>query len=502
MVTWALISSPLLACHGSEASQPGAAMSEAGSVAPPPAAAGTAGAVTPPAAGTRAPNPAGSAATEGGKGGSGSMQGAAGAKSNDAGAGGSKPAPVTSELDIQRSSVGADTAPSLADADYSAFISHINKFGLDLGQQVASGDLKQTNLIYSPLSATLALAMTYAGAKGETAAEMKTVLGDTFADGVFHIANNRLTRELASRVTSRPDSSGAVHKIELNIADAIFLDRSVTLESPFLDVLSRNYDTGVSRLDFIHAAEPARTMINTWVEEQTKDKIQDLLPSGSITDATRLVLVNALYFYGSWLTPFTHSATSDAAFKALAGTSVQVPTMHSELNLAYRAAEKFELAELPYEGSQLRMTIVLPAQGQFEAVRSQVSAAWLEQTVTGLQPTRLAVSLPKFKMTVGSFSLTEGLKAAGMNRLFSDNADLSGIATGLQLSVSDVFQKAFIAVDENGTEAAAATAVIIGTTSVQLDPPKPFIVDRPFLFFIRDANGAVLFSGHVVDPSK
>jgi serpin B len=256
------------------------------------------------------------------------------------------------------------------------------------------------------------------------------------------------------------------------------------------------------RFDFVHGYEPARIAINDWVEKQTKDKIQDLLPQGSVTDMTRLVLVNALYFYGSWLTPFPHSGTYDSAFKALTGTSVQVPTMHSLLVLSYRAADKFEVAELPYEGNQLRMTIVLPAEGQFEAVRSQVSAAWLDQAVTGLQPTMLQVSLPKFKMTVGSFSLTKGLMAAGINRLFNDDADLTGIATGIQLSVSDVLQKAFIAVDEDGTEAAAATAVAVGTTSVQADPPKPFVVDRPFLFYIRDANGAVLFSGHVVDPSK
>jgi serpin B len=293
-----------------------------------------------------------------------------------------------------------------------------------------------------------------------------------------------------------------VHKLELNIADTIFVDRSVTLQMPFLDLLSREYDSGVRRVDFINAYEPARMTINAWVEEQTKDKIQDLLPAGSISDATRLVLVNALYFYGSWVTPFSPSATQAAAFKTLAGASVQAPTMHAELRLAYRAGDKFELAELPYEGNQMRMTIVLPAAGQFEAVRAQVSAAWLEQAVADLPIKLLNVSLPKFKMTVGSFSLKPGLKALGMNQPFADDADFSGIATGIPLSISDVVQKAFIAVDENGTEAAAATGVIVGTTSVPVDQPIPFTVDRPFLFFIRDANGAVLFSGHVVDPAK
>jgi serpin B len=256
------------------------------------------------------------------------------------------------------------------------------------------------------------------------------------------------------------------------------------------------------RLDFARSHEPARMAINEWVEEQTRDKIQGLLPQGSITEATRLVLVNALYFYGSWQAPFNHATTSNAAFKTLAGASLQVPTMFGQKRLSYRAADKLEVAELPYVGGRLRMTIVLPAEGQFEAVRSQVSAAWLERAVTGLQPTELIVRLPKFKMTVGTFSLKQGLMAAGMKSLFTDSADLTGIATGVQLTVSDVLQKAFIAVDEDGTEAAAATAVIVGPPNAQGDPPKPFTVDRPFLFFIRDESGAVLFSGHVVDPSK
>ncbi|HKP61008.1 MAG TPA: serpin family protein [Polyangiales bacterium] len=492
------------ACGGTDGMKPEAVMPTAGAEAPaqptqPPAATAGSAPIEKPAAaaGTSAPKPPAQA----GKGGT---AGAAGAMAGAAGAAGSKttPPPATGDMGLQRSSVAANSAPSIADSDYASFISHINKFGLDLGQQVAGGEYKQSNLIYSPLSATIALSMTYAGAKGQTASEMKSVLGDTFAAGVFHTANNRLARELASRVTSRPMSGGNEHKIELNIADSIFVDRSVTLQAPFLEVLGREYDSGVRTVDFIHAYEPARMGINAWVEEQTKDKIQDLLPMGSIDQATRLVLVNALYFYGSWLTPFVSGYTHDAAFKTLAGASVQVPTMNGGLRLQYRAGDKFALAELPYEGEKLRMTIVLPAAGEFETIRAQVSAAWLEQAVSNLSPTLLNVSLPKFKMTVGSFRLTDGLKALGMKQAFTDSADLSGIATGIPLSISDVVQKAFIAVDENGTEAAAATGVIVGTTSAPVDQPIPFTVDRPFLFFIRDANGAVLFSGHVVDPSK
>ncbi|HKU37204.1 MAG TPA: serpin family protein [Polyangiales bacterium] len=479
-----------LGCQTSEVSGPEAA-SAAGTG---PGAAGAADVPrTPPAAdggkggaGASAPKPAGNASAP-----------------KPPASGGAPAMPATSQTGLSRSSISADTAPAVGDADYATFIAHLNEFGLDLGQAMAPGnDLTKSNLIYSPLSAAVALHMTYAGAKGRTAEEMKTVLGDSFAPGVFHTASNKLARELKSRVTSRPDSGGNVHKIELNLVDALWVDRTVVLQDAFLDVLSRDYDSGVTKVDFIHAFEPARMDINAWVAKQTKDRIQDLLPQGSITDLTRLVLVNALYFYGSWLTPFVHDLTRDEDFTPLSGAAKRVPTMHAELRLPYRMGDGLEVAELPYEGNALRMTVVLPAPGRFEAVRAQISAAWLDQTVANLQPKLLSVSLPKFKLTVGSFSLKAGLQALGMEQAFTDQADFSGITSSTSCSISDVVQKAFIAVDENGTEAAAATGVIVGTTSVPVDPPVPFKVDRPFIFFIRDTSGTVLFSGQVVDPGQ
>ena len=483
--TAVLTSSLLLGACPSSGAKPHASDAPA---SPPPAA----GAQAAPVAGMAdAPKPAGSPAADGGKGGSTPSPA-------PAGTGGSTPG-TTAPTQIQRSSVGPNTAPSVPDADYKTFIANINNFGLELGQKLASDDkIKKENLIYSPLSVTIALGMTYAGAKGSTATELKTALGDSFASGVFHTATNRLSRELASRRTSRSDADGNAHKVELNVVDAIFVDQSTTLQMPFLDLMSREYDSGVRRLDFVHAFEPARMTINGWVEEQTKNKIEDLLQPGTISDMTRVVLVNAIYFYATWQAPFSPDFTKDKPFKTLGGQSAQVPTMGGQLNLAYRAADKFEVAELPYEGNQLRMTIVLPAEGQFEAVRSQISAAWLDQAVAGLQPALLQVSLPKFKLTGGPFKLIESLKALGIQKLFAD-ADLSGIAT-IPLTVSEVVQKAFIAVDENGAEAGAATAVVTGPPSAPAT--IPFVVDRPFLFFIRDSNGAVLFSGHVVSPAQ
>lgn len=405
-----------------------------------------------------------------------------------------------SDNDVARSNTQPDTAPSISDADFATFLSHVNKFGLDVGQKMASdNNLTHANIIYSPVSVTYALGMTYAGAKGTTADEMKTTLGDSFTAGVFHEGANKLARTLESRVTSRPDTNGNAHKIELNLADALFVEKSLSVKSDFLDLLARDYDSGVHQQDFKTMPEPARMTINQWVSDQTKDKIQNLFTQGTITEQTRLVLVNALYFYGTWTTPFKMESTHDATFHALAG-DVQAPTMGVEVSAPYRMATDFEVAELPYEGGHLRMTIVLPASGKFDSVREAVSEQWLSDAVQGLANAQLQVSLPKFGFTVGSFSLKSALEALGMKAAFTDGADFSGMSSDAQLSLSDVVQKAFVKVDENGTEAAAATGVVVGTSAVL--QTTPFVVDRPFLFFIRDDSGAVLFSGQVVDPTQ
>jgi serpin B len=446
-------------------------------------------------AGSKPPTPT-DGATSDGNSGSAEKTATAGKRAT-AGAGGA----ASEEASISRSTVAPEENPSVPDADYAMFVAHLNKFGLDLGQaQATANGLTTKNIVYSPLSVSFALGMTYAGARGTTAEEMKRVLGDSFAADGFHGASNKLSRELASRVTSRAVSMGKERKIELSVADAVFVERTLTLEPEYLDLLGRQYDSGVQQADFLHAPEPARVGINRWVEQQTHDRIQELLPMGSIDESTRIVLVNAVYFYGSWAHPFTHDATRAAPFTTLAGSAMSVPTMNGRVSLDYRAVSDLAVADFPYEGNNLRMTIVLPAEGKFEAVRSQVSAAWLDQATTGIKPTLLNVALPKFTMTVGSVSLKEGLESVGMKEVFTAKANFSGMVQGANIMIADVLHKAFIAVDEDGTEAAAATAVIGVGTSAPIEQPIPFTVNRPFLFFIRDKNGIVLFSGQVVAP--
>lgn len=430
-----------------------------------------------------------------GSGGSGGDRDAGGDAAADAGSGGE-------QAQVDRSDVEPDTMPSIDDADYAQLISQLNKFGLELGKKVNEANaLTEKNSVYSPLSASVALSMAMAGARGETANEMQSLLSSGLESDTYHAGINRLSRELASREVDTKDAAGTPRKIALNLADALYVDASLSLKSAFLDLLAREYDSGVHREDFVHAFEPARMRINAWVADQTHDKIQDLLPPSAITELTRLVLVNALYFYGSWLTPFQPEATSDGTFRTLAGTTVMVPTMHARLSLRYTTSADFAAIELPYVGGHLQMTVILPSEGQFEQVRSGASASWLETTVQSMSPKTVQLALPKFKMTVGSFGLTDSLKAMGMKQAFSDSADFTGISTDEPLMITGVVQKAFVSVDENGTEAAAATAVVVGATSVPTEIVE-LNIDRPFLFFIHDDSGVVLFEGHVVDPSK
>jgi serpin B len=405
--------------------------------------------------------------------------------------------PGGADVSVVRSSVAHDTAPSVTDAQYAQLVAGSNQFGLSLLAEVMPPD---ENFIFSPTSAQVALAMTYAGARGTTADGMRTALSDTLPEGVYHTATNRMLIELLSRNRDPVKVGNDTKRIELSLADAIWTQRDLALEEPFLATLSREYDAGVSTVDFTTQFEPARHSINLWVEHKTHERIVELLPAGSIDSFTRLVLVNALYFYGSWATVFEPEATGPGSFTRLDGGTVSVPTMHgSEIYGAYAKTDEVEVAELPYLGEELRMTIVLPAVGQFAAVQAKVSASWLDEACAGIAPQTLSVSLPKFTIHPPTYSLKAGLAALGMETAFTEAADFSGITTQQNLFIDDVLQQAFIAVDEAGMEAAAATAVIMTLSGAPVT--VPFVVDRPFLFFVRDASGLVLFGGQVVDPS-
>lgn len=388
-----------------------------------------------------------------------------------------------------RSDLARDMTPDIAPAALASAVEDNTAFAAALYKQVHT---EPGNLFMSPLSISTALAMTYAGAAGNTAAEMATALHFALPPAELHAAFNHLDLELASR---EQDATGDTIPFQLRTANAIFGQEGKTFQAAFLDTLAVNYGAGLRVLDFARDAEASRETINTWVEDKTNDRIEDLLPPGTITSDTRLVLANAIYFSAAWDDPFEASDTADRNF-FVGDVSVSVPTMYQQAPLPYGEGVGFRAAELPYDGGKLSMTIVVP--DDLAAFESSLSAQTIADVTASLGERDVKLSLPKFKFDA-PLGLKKHLSALGMNDAFSDAADFSGIDGAPGLVITDVLHKGFVAIDEKGTEAAAATAVIIGETSAP--ESATLTVDRPFVFFIRDRpTGAILFIGRVVDP--
>jgi serpin B len=406
-------------------------------------------------------------------------------------------------VEWQESNVDPITTPDISDTEYASFIADANTFGLQLAQKVeSSNSLTAKNAVFSPNSAQIALAMTYAAAANDTAAAMKTTLRDNLGSAKYHAGCNRMLRELSSRNYTGKDSANQDLRVELTPANSLWAERTISVKTSFLDLLRQNYDVGVARTDFSGQPEAARQAINAWVDDRTHDRIKDLLIPGDVTGQTKFVLVNALYFYANWAELFQKSLTKSTTFHPLQGADVQVNALNSTTSLDYVATGTVEVLKLPYVTRNLWMTLVLPKAGQFESVRAGVTGAWLTGATSGMTSTRVSLSLPKFTVSTVQLDLVAPLKDLGMESAFADSADFSGFASdGGPVRISKVVQKAFIGVDEAGTEAAAATAVVGDGSAIQPEPIS-VIFDRPFLFFIQDKTGLVLFSGHVVDPTQ
>lgn len=391
-----------------------------------------------------------------------------------------------------RSELPHDTEPDISDEDFQAFVAGTNAFGFNLFTQLA-GD---GNLVFSPVSVATALGMTYAGARHNTAVEMAQTLHNDLADVPFHAAGNRLMILLDKRNVA-PEGNKS---LQLSLVNTIWAQDDYPVETSFLNTLSVNYDSGVKLLDFVTDPDGSRRIINDFVKGDTGGRIEDLIPEGVITTLTRVVLANALYFHGSWLQTFDERHTSDGPFETLDGRTVTVRMMRSNPFFPYAEGDGYQIIDVPYVGNALAMTIVLPEAGRFLEIRAALDNDWLTTARKDMSSTRETfLSLPKFNFAWGSRSLSEHLIRLGMVDAFDMRAaDFTGITTSSRLYVTDVFHKAFIGVDESGTEAAAATAAIIGDTGM---PSQSFDADRPFLFFIRDASGILLFAGQVTDPT-
>jgi len=340
--------------------------------------------------------------------------------------------------------------------------------------------------------------MTYAGARGETEQQMADTLHFVLAQNHLHPAFNGLDLELASRGEGAEGKDG--EGFRLNIVNAIWGQEDVRFLSEFLDVLAENYGAGLRILDFASALEESRVTINNWVSDQTEGRIEDLIPQGAISPATVLVLTNAIYFNAAWAEPFEERSTEDGTFHLLDGSEVTVPMMRQAKSFGYAEGDGYQAVELPYDGWELSMVILLPEVGAFEPFEDSLGAERVDGIVKDLAHRQVALTMPKFEFESG-FSLKDSLAAMGMPDAFTGAADFSGMTGSRDLFISEVIHQAFVSVDEAGTEAAAATAVMIAKMAMPEEPVE-VAVDRPFLFLIRDIEtGAILFVGRVIDPS-
>jgi serpin B len=370
-----------------------------------------------------------------------------------------------------------------------------NAFGLDLYAALRS---QPGNLALSPTSLSIALTMAWSGARGETAAEMSRAL---------HLTGSVDEVSRASGVLSAFLQDPA-QPLTLRIANRLFGERHYAFQQAYLDRAQKAFDAPLEPLDFRASADASRQHINQWVAEQTEQRIKDLIPPGGVASDTRMVLVNAIYFLGEWATAFKAEATRPAAFHLSTSSSKDVPTMHQSARLRTATADGVQLVELPYRGGEIAMTIVLPsAVDGLGAVEQSLTAAKLEAWTNALRPAQIDLALPRFTIDPAeSLALGSLLASLGMHRAFdAEQADFTAIADppdpSLRLFISQVFHKAFVKVDEKGTEAAAATAIVM--TEGSAEPPQALSVqvDHPFLFFIRDRDtGLVLFMGRVNDP--
>lgn len=396
---------------------------------------------------------------------------------------------------IARSDLQRVTAPDASPDQIQTLVENNNTFAFDLYRSLQTQD---GNLIYSPYSISLALAMTYAGARGVTESQMAQTLHFLPQDQL-HPAFNALDLQLAERGKAASDEETP---LQLNIADAVWAEQTYPFLQSFLDTIALNYGAGIRLADFINQYEAVRKEINSWVSDQTQDKINDLIPEGVLNADTRMALVNAIYFKADWLHPFEAESTQDTPFHLLDGSDVAVPMMNQDTFIPYAKGDGWQAIELAYQGETAAMDIIVPDEGHFEEIESSLEHETASTIFSSLQPTSVSLALPKFKFE-SAFGLADQLKALGMTDAFDpDQADFSGMSERNDLYISAVVHQAFVAVDEKGTEAAAATAVIVGVTSAPLFDVT-LTIDRPFIFIIRDIpTGQILFIGRVLNPAQ
>ena len=401
------------------------------------------------------------------------------------------------DFDVAKSNKARDLSSSVDQDDLAELVEGNTEFAVDLYHKLIE---KETgNLFYSPHSMSLALAMTYAGARNITEQQMSNTLHFTLPNDLLHKAFNGLDLELSNRGEDSDSQDGK--EFRLNIANAVWGQKDYSFLTSFLDLLAENYGAGMRLVDFYNAPDDSRITINNWVGNVTEEKINNLIPPGAITALTRLVLTNAIYFNAAWSFPFQEELTNDGIFYLGDGSQITAPIMSQTEYFNYTDGDNFQAIDLLYDGNEISMLILLPSSNSFVEFENSITPAKLTSILNNLSMHNIKLSMPKFNYKSDSISLKELLSQMGMPTAFSSSADFSGMDGSHVLFISDVLHKAFLSVDEAGTEAAAATAVIIELTSAP-SPPIEFTINRPFIFLIRDIKtGAILFMGRIVNPA-
>jgi serpin B len=396
-------------------------------------------------------------------------------------------------VEMQTGKANYDADPQYTPEEALELASSINQFAFDLYNEI--GD-EQENKLFSPFSLYQALMMLYAGAREQTAEQFESVMYLPWIDESLHRVSNALNIALSSKDSSQEDDQAFI----LQIANAIWGQQGAHIEQAYLDLLSANYAAGLRSVDFSQSQQAA-DLINQWAEEQTLGKIKDIAKPAMFNSNTRLALTNAVYFKGAWLYPFQEPATYEEDFTNLEGDVNQVDMMHSTESFWALKNEEVQLVELPYYQSSIVMDLIAPSDGDWQTFLQDLTLDKLNENLDELLEARVELSLPKFKIETPEMELINPMKELGLVDVFGMDADLSVMSGDKSLYVSTLVQKAFIDVNEAGTEAAAVTLAVVQEKAMLSPETLKIRFDQPFMFLIRDTStGAVLFAGQVVQP--
>ena len=411
----------------------------------------------------------------------------------------SEPEPTTNlpveEIEMLSGKVDYNPNPQYTPEQAASLAAANNQFAFDLYQQLKSG---QGNLLYSPYSLFQALTMVYGGARGDTAAQIRDVLHYPLSDEELHRVSNALNLALSS---GEKDSNQNNSAFTLQIANALWAMQNGHIEESYLDLLSENYSAGMRTVDFAQSQEAA-DLINRWAQENTNDKIKEIANPDMFNANTRLALTNAVYFKGAWRFPFMEADTQKQAFTLLNGDQVDVDMMRiSTEEFSALKNEQVQMVELNYANSSMVMDLIAPVDGKWDAFSQTLTAGLLDDYLEQLATHRVDLSLPKFKIETPEMDLINPMQDLGVVDLFGMAADLSGMTGDKSLLISTLVQKAFIDVNEAGTEAAAVTIAVAQVKGMISPEPITITFDSPFLFLIRDREtGAILFIGQLLQP--